>query len=61
MLRHLDKPINRRYRIPKGNQKWISQRKRQHDKQNKTIIQYVLDTTMRKQTQITGKYDMNPL
>ena len=41
----------REYR--KGNQKWTIQRNWQHEeKQNKNTTQYVLDTTMRKQTQI---------
>ena len=46
----------RKYR--RGNHKWTVQRNWQHrvqDKgtQNKNTTQYVLDTTMRKQTQIT--------
>jgi hypothetical protein len=42
----------RKYR--RGNQKWTIQRNWQQDeeKQNKNTAQYVLDTTMRKQTQI---------
>ena len=42
----------REYR--RGNQKWTIQRNWQHEeKQNKNKAQYVLDTTMHKQTQIT--------
>ena len=38
----------------RGKQKWTIQRKWQHeDKQNKNATQYVLDTTVRKHTQIT--------
>jgi hypothetical protein len=44
----------------RGNQKWTIKRNWQHrhktqdeDKQSKNTTQYVLDTTMRKQTQIT--------
>jgi hypothetical protein len=45
----------------KGNQEWTIHRNWQHwvhktqdeDKQNKNTTQYVLNTTMRKQTQIT--------
>jgi hypothetical protein len=41
----------------RGNQQWTIQRNWQHtqdeNKQNKHTTQYVLDTTMRKQTQVT--------
>jgi hypothetical protein len=42
------------YKYSSGNQKWTIQRNWQHDeeKQNKNTTQYVLDTTMRKHTQI---------
>jgi len=37
-----------------GNQKWTKWRNWQHKKnKNKNTTQYVMDTTMRKQTQIT--------
>ena len=47
------KEINvREYR--RGNQKWTIHRNWQHEeKQNKNATQYVLDTAIRKQTQIT--------
>ena len=52
---------NTRLRIPNGNQKGTIQGNWQHrihttqdeNKQNKNTTQYVLDTTLRKQTQIT--------
>ena len=48
----------REYR--RGNETWTIQRNWQQDeqKQSKNTTQYVLDTAMRKQTQITYK-DMN--
>ena len=47
------KQINvRQYR--RGNQKWTVSEKQDDEKQNKNTTQYVLDTTMRKQTQITS-------
>jgi len=42
--------LNKRWRIPK--EKWATQNTQSEDKQNKNITQYVLDTTMHKQTQI---------
>ena len=51
----------KRKRIPKGQstmdnpEKLAIQGKRDEEKQSKNITQYVLDTTMRKQTQITQK------
>ena len=54
-----EKLANKRQRIPKGQSKKDNPEKletqgTQHDeKQNKITTQYVLDTTMRKQTQIT--------
>jgi hypothetical protein len=50
--------LNKHQRIPKGQSKWKTPRKWQHrvqkykEKQNKSTTRYVLDTTMRKQTQI---------
>ena len=51
--------MDREYR--RGKHKWIIQKKWQHrvhktqneEKQNKNTNQYILDTTIRKQTQIT--------
>jgi len=52
----MDEQINVREYRRRGNQKWIIQRNRQHrvqkTKQNKNTTQYVLDTIIRKQTQI---------
>ena len=47
--------LNKRWRIPTGIQKWTIQRNWQQDEenQNKNTTQYVLDTIIRKQTQIT--------
>jgi hypothetical protein len=42
----------RQYR--RANQKWTVSEKQDDEKQNKNTTQYVLDTTMRKQTQITS-------
>jgi len=42
--------LNKRWRIPK--KKWETLDTQNEDKQNKNITQYVLGTTMRKQTQI---------
>ena len=50
---------NKRWRIPKGQskidnpEKLPTQGTQDDEKQNKNIKQYVLDTTMHKQTQIT--------
>ena len=50
---------NKRQRIPKGQskmdnpQKLAKQGTQDEEKQNKNTTQYVLDTTIRKQTQIT--------
>ena len=41
----------RKYR--RGNQKWTTYGTQDEDKQIKNTTQYVLDTTIRKQTQIT--------
>jgi hypothetical protein len=52
------KQINvRQYR--RGNQKWTVSEKQDDEKQNKNTTQYVLDTTMRKQTSrlVTGNGD----
>ena len=44
---------NKRQRKPKGKKELTIQSEKLEDKQNKTnTTQYVLDTTMRKQTQI---------
>ena len=54
-----EKLTNKRQRIPKGQSKKDNPEKlekegtQQDEKQNKSTTQYVLDTTMRKQTQIT--------
>ena len=51
--------LNKRQRIPKGQskiynpEKLAAQGTQDDEKQNKTTTQYVLDTTMHKQTQIT--------
>ena len=47
--------IYRSQRIPQGNQNWTIQRNWQHrvHKTTKNTTQYVLDTTMRNETQIT--------
>jgi hypothetical protein len=48
-----------RFEYRRGNQKWTIQRNWQHKvyktkkKENKSTTQYVLDTTLHKQTQIT--------
>ena len=53
-----NKGLNKRYRIQKGQskmdnlEKLATQGTQDEDKQNKNTIQYVLDTTMFKQTQI---------
>jgi len=50
---------NKRYRIPKGQSKLNNPEKlatygtQDEEKQTKNITQYVLDTTIRKQTQTT--------
>ena len=51
--------LNKRQRTPKGKskkdnpEKPATQGTQDEEKQNKTTTQYVLDTTIRKQTQIT--------
>ena len=53
------KLTNKRQRIPKEQskmdnpEKLATQGKQEEEKQNKNTTQYVLDTTIRKQTQIT--------
>jgi hypothetical protein len=57
MILYVQKKNVREYR--RGNQKWTIHRNWQHrvhktqDKQNKHTTQYMLDTTMHKQTKIT--------
>ena len=44
---------NKRQRIPKGHSKMDTDNIQDEDKQSKNTTQYALDTTMRKQIQIT--------
>ena len=55
--KQVSKAVNKRQRIPNGQSKWttggkLATQDTQH-KLNKNTTQYVLDTTIRKQTQIT--------
>jgi hypothetical protein len=59
VLKIITKTINTRKRIPKGQSKMDNPEKlaiqatQDEQKQNKNTTQYVLDTTIRKQTQTT--------